>query len=88
MISKQKEIFHELVDERLEKILNLDEKVNSDGLIYRYKGKTAVEKIDNFDNALSVINKIKNGEKSLADVKNNQDLSEVKRAHRYRTKEQ
>ena len=88
MISKQKEIFHELVDERLEKILNLDEKVNSDGLIYRYKGKTAVEKIDNFDNALSVINKIKNGEISLADVKNNQDLSEVKRAHRYRTKEQ
>ena len=81
LISKQKEIFHELVDERLEKILNLDEKVNSDGLIYRYKGKTAVEKIDNFDNALSVINKIKNGEISLADVKNNQDLSEVKRAH-------
>ena len=58
-ISKQKEIFNELVDERLEKILNLDEKVNSDGLIYRYKGNTADEKIDNFDNAVRIINKIK-----------------------------
>ena len=34
-ISKQKEIFNELVDERLEKITNLDKKVNSDDLIYR-----------------------------------------------------
>ena len=34
-ISKQKEIFIELVDERLEKITNLDKKVNSDDLIYR-----------------------------------------------------
>ena len=40
-ISKQKEIFNELVDERLEKITDLDKKVNSDDLIYRYKGNTA-----------------------------------------------
>ena len=32
-ISKQKEIFNELVDERLEKITDLDEKVNSNDLI-------------------------------------------------------
>ena len=41
LISKQKEIFNELVDERLEKITDLDKKVNSDDLIYRYKGNTA-----------------------------------------------
>ena len=35
LISKQKEIFNVLVDERLEKILDLDEKVNSDDLIYK-----------------------------------------------------
>ena len=35
LISKQKEIFNELVDERLEKITDLDKKVNSDDLIYR-----------------------------------------------------
>ena len=30
LISKQKEIFNELADERLEEITNLDNKVNSD----------------------------------------------------------
>ena len=35
IISKQKEIFNELVDERLEKINDLHKKVNSDDLIYR-----------------------------------------------------
>ena len=33
MISKQKEIFNELVYERLEEITNLDKKVNRDNLI-------------------------------------------------------
>ena len=33
MISKQKEIFNELVYERLEEITNLDKKVNGDNLI-------------------------------------------------------
>ena len=32
-ISKQKEIFNELVDERLEEITNLDKKINSHNLI-------------------------------------------------------
>ena len=36
LISKQKEIFNELADERLEKITDLDKKVNSDDLIYKY----------------------------------------------------
>ena len=33
-------------------------KVNSDDLIYRYKGNTADVKFDKFDNALNIINKI------------------------------
>ena len=36
-ISKQKEIFNELVDERHKTIISLDEKVNKNDLIYRYK---------------------------------------------------
>ena len=40
-ISKQKEIFNELLDERLEKITDLDKKVNGDDLIYRCKGNIA-----------------------------------------------
>ena len=85
LISKQKEAFNELLDERIEKINNLDKKINSDDLIYRYKGRTADAKFDKFDNALDIINKIRNGEISPTDVKNNQvkfksDLGEIKKA--------
>ena len=41
LISKQKEIFNELVDERNKIISDLDKKVNRDDLIYRYKGNTS-----------------------------------------------
>ena len=46
-ISKQKELFNKLIDERLEKIIDLDEKVNRDDLIYKYKGRLADTKFDN-----------------------------------------
>ena len=93
-ISKQKEIFNELVDERREKITDLDKKVNSDDLIYRYKGNTADAKFDKFDNALNIINKIQNVEISLADVENKQEKlksyhGEIKRENnKRRSKEQ
>ena len=70
-ISKQKEIFNELADERLEKITYLDDGVNSNNLIYRYKSRTADAKFDKFDDALGIINKIRDGKIVLADVKNN-----------------
>ena len=47
------------MDERLEKITDLDKKVNSDDLIYRCKGNVADVKFDEFDNALDIIDKIK-----------------------------
>ena len=58
--------------------------VNSDDLIYRYKGNTADAKFDKFDNALDIIDKIRDGKIDLADVKNNQEkfksyLGEIKR---------
>ena len=71
-ISKQKQIFNKLVDEKLEKITDLDEKVNNDHLIYRCKGKFADKKFDEFDNALGIINKIRDGKEDLASVKKNQ----------------
>ena len=91
---EQKEIFNKLVDERREKIADLDKKVNRDDLIYRYRGSTADAKFDKFDNALNIINKKQNGEISLADVKNNQDkfksyLGEIKKENKkHRSKEQ
>ena len=61
------------MDERLEKITDLDKKVNSDDLIYRYKGNTPDLNFDEFDNALALINKTWDGKISLTDVKNNQE---------------
>ena len=81
---KQKEIFNELVNEGLDEVTELDKKVNPDYLIYKYKGPTADVKFNKFDNALSLTDKIRKGEISLADAKNNQikfksDLSETKK---------
>ena len=41
--------------------------------MYRYKGRLADTKFDKFDNALGIINKIRDGQlaKDLAKVKNN-----------------
>ena len=61
IISKQKQIFNKLVDKRLNEITELDKKVNLADLVYRYNGKTPEEKFDKYDNALNLIDKIKNG---------------------------
>ena len=84
LISKQKEIFNKLVGERLEEITNLDKKVNSDDLIYRYKGNTADEKFHKFDNVFSLLYKTRTGKISLAEAKNDQvkfkfNLGEIRR---------
>ena len=52
---KKKEIFNELVDKKREKINDLDKKINSDDLIYRYRDNTADVKFDEFDNATNII---------------------------------
>ena len=83
MISKQKEIFNKLVDKRLEEITNLDKNVNPNDLIYKSKSPTADAAFNKFDNILSLIDKIREGKISLANVKKDQikiksDLSEIK----------
>ena len=84
MISKQKEIFNELANKRLNEITELDKKVNLHDLVYRYKGKTPNEKFNTYDNALDLIDKIKNGEIKLAEAINDQirfksNLGEIKK---------
>ena len=86
-ISKQKEIFDKLVDERLEKITDLDKKASSDDLIYRYKVNTPDLNYDEFDNAFDIIDKIRDGKIDLSDVKNNQEkiksyLGEIKKGNK------
>ena len=84
MISKQKEIFNKLVDERLDEITKLAKEVNHDDLIYRNKDKTPNGNFNTYDNALNLLDKIKNGKIKLADVKKDQikfklNLNEIKR---------
>ena len=87
-------MFNELVDKRLDKITELDEKVNRNHLVYRYKAKSPDEKFDKYDNPLDLINKIRNGEVKLSSVKNDQTifkshLGEIKkRNNKKRSKEQ
>ena len=94
LISKQKEIFNKLIDERLEEITDLEKKVDDDDLIYRYKGRAADAKFDKFDHALDILDKIKNGEISLGEAKNDQEkfkfnLGEIRRGNsKRRSKEQ
>ena len=82
LISKRKEIFNKLVDERLEEITSLDKKVSPDNLVYRYKGQTADVKFDEFDNAFYLIDKIIEGEISLKHRRNK------KGNKKYRSKQQ
>ena len=86
-ISKQKEIFNELEDERLEKITDLIEKVNSSDLIYRYKGNTPDWNFEKFDNIFGVIDKIGDGKiefKSyLGEIKKWKKIKKIKRAKKH-----
>ena len=40
---------------------DLNEKVNYGDLIYRYKGNTSDEKFNTYDNAISILDKIRDG---------------------------
>ena len=72
LISKQKEIFNELVDERLKEITELDKKVNYDDLIYKYKSNTKDVEFNQFGNTFSLLNKIRDGKISLTNAKKDQ----------------
>ena len=72
MISKQKEVFNDLVDERLEEINKLDKNVNPEYLIYRYNGPAADAKFDEFDNAFGLLDKIREDKVSLTNAKDDQ----------------
>ena len=50
----------------------MNEKVNYDDLIYRYKCNTTNVKFDQFDNAFSLLDKIRDSKISLTNAKNDQ----------------
>ena len=87
MVLREKEIYNKLTEESFEKINNLDKKVDTNKLVFKYNGKTADADFSEFDNGLSLINKIKDGEISLNDAKDDQarlrsNLGEIKRVQK------
>ena len=65
----EKEIYNKLTEESFENMNNLDEKVDTNKLIFEYKDNTPDEDFSKFDNALDLIGKIRNGENSLNEAK-------------------
>ena len=65
----KKEIYNKLTEESFEKVNNLDKKVGIEKLLFEYKGNTPDEDFIKFDNALDLISKIRDGEISLSEAK-------------------
>ena len=60
----------------LKKQLSQTKKVNYDDLKFKYKGKTAKAEFDKFDNAFTLLDKIRDGKISLTDAKRDQKMFE------------
>ena len=58
---KRKKKYNKLTEESFDKINNLDKKVDTNKLVFKYKGNTVDEDFSKFDNALYLINKIRDG---------------------------
>ena len=69
IVLNEKEIYNKLTEESFDNINNLEKKVDTNKLVFKYKGNTADEEFSKFDNALILIDKIKNGEISLSEAK-------------------
>ena len=73
ILLKEKEMYNKLTEESFDKINDLDEKVDTNKLVFKYKGNTADEDFSKFDIALDLINKIRDGEISLSKAKVEQE---------------
>ena len=87
LILKQKEIFNALADKRIKEISELNEKVNYDDLINKYKGNASEEKSNTYDQAFSLLDEIRDGKISLTNARNDQekfrlDINEIKRGNK------
>ena len=57
LVLKEKGIYNKLTDESYEKTDNLDKKVDTNKLVFKYKGNTADADFSNFDNAQALTKK-------------------------------
>ena len=68
------EIFEELVKERFDEIKELTDELNQNNLIYYFKGNTFRKRLDDFNNGIELLKKIKSGEMKLEKAKNLQNV--------------
>ena len=85
-ILKQKEIYNELTEEKKTEMKNLDNSVDRDKLVYKYKGNTSDSYVSEYYGAIYLINKIKDGDLSLQQAINDQyelksKLGEIKKGN-------
>ena len=87
IVLREKEIYNKLTEESFEKINNLEKKADSNKLVFEYKGNTPDKDFRKFHNALDLINKIRDGEISLNEAKDEEaklrsDVGEIKRVQK------
>ena len=70
IVIKEKEIYNKLTEKSFDKINKLDKSVDTNKLVFKYRDNTADQDFSKFDNALDLINKIRDGEISLNEAKN------------------
>ena len=83
---RQKEIYNELNEEKKTEIKNLDNIVDRDKLIYKYKGSTSDANFNEYISVIDLINKIKDEDVSLKKAVIDQDelkskLGEIKKGN-------
>ena len=86
IVLKEKEVY-KLTEESFENTNSLDKRVDTNKLVFKYKGNTTDEDFSKFDNAPDLINKIRNGEVSLNEAKDEQaklksSMGEIKRVQK------
>ena len=64
MVLKEKEIYNKLTHESCDKIENLEKKADTTKLVFKYEGNTADVDFKEFDNAVALIDTIKDGNNS------------------------
>ena len=87
IVLKEKEICNNLTEESFEKISNLDKRVDIDKLVFKYKCNTADEDFCVFDDVFELIIKIRDGEISSNEAKNEQkklksSIGEIKKVRK------
>ena len=87
IVLKEKEMYNKLTEESFENINKLDKMVGTGKgkLVFKYKGNTPDGDFSKYDNAFALIDKIRDGEISLNEAKDDQvklnsNLGEIKKA--------